>query len=244
VAERPPADSVPRRSAAEDAAERITELIASGEFPPGARLPPERDLCLRLTVSRPTLREAIRALGAMGVLQSRQGAGTYVTDLAPLTLSGPLRFMIGLNPRSLVELADVRRLLESGAAELAAGTIEPAQLDELRAVIEELRSEPVTPARMAELDARFHRVIHVAARNDLLLALLDGMGSLAERSRRITGREPRLRRTTMAAHERIYHALAARDPAAARLAMLDHLSEVRDVIQKALDTTATPTYEG
>jgi DNA-binding FadR family transcriptional regulator len=146
VADPTPAHSVPRRSAAEETAERITELISGGEFPPGARLPPERDLCLRLTVSRPTLREAIRALGAMGVLQSRQGAGTYVTDLAPLTLSGPLRFMIGLNPRSLVELADVRRLLESGAAELAAATITAEQLEDLRAVIDQLRSEPVTPA--------------------------------------------------------------------------------------------------
>ena len=61
----------------------------------------------------------------MGVLQSRQGAGTYVTDLASITLAEPLRFMIGLNSRSLLELADVRRLLESGAAELAASEIEP-----------------------------------------------------------------------------------------------------------------------
>ena len=75
----------------------------------------------------------------MGVLQSRQGAGTYVTDLASITLAEPLRFMIGLNSSSLIELADVRRLLESGAAERAAGLITREELDELREMIDELR---------------------------------------------------------------------------------------------------------
>ena len=127
---RGPNSSFPRRSAATDAAEKIKALITEGSLVAGSRLPPERDLCLRLAVSRPTLREAIRSLGTMGVLQSRQGAGTYVTDLAAITLAEPLRFMIGLNSRSLVELADVRRLLESGAAELAAEQILPEELAE------------------------------------------------------------------------------------------------------------------
>jgi GntR family transcriptional repressor for pyruvate dehydrogenase complex len=227
--------SVPRRSAAADAAEKIKDLITSGAFPPGAQLPPERDLCLRLSVSRPTLREAIRSLGAMGVLQSRQGAGTYVTDLASITLAEPLRFMIGLNSRSLVELADVRRMLESGAAELAAGLIDDAELAELAGIIETLRGPPLPPARMIELDGQFHRIIHGAARNGLLQALLGGMSGLADRSRSITGRQPGLLATTMRAHTRIYDALAARDQVAARLAMLEHLDEVRRALERALE---------
>jgi GntR family transcriptional repressor for pyruvate dehydrogenase complex len=227
--------SVPRRSAAADAAEKIKDLITSGAFAPGSQLPPERDLCLRLAVSRPTLREAIRSLGAMGVLQSRQGAGTYVTDLASITLAEPLRFMIGLNSRSLVELADVRRLLESGAAELAASQIEDDELAQLAAVIETLHGPPLEAPQMRELDAQFHRVIHVAARNGLLLALLDGMSGLADRSRSITGRQPGLRESTMRAHGRIYAALEARDPAASRSAMLQHLDEVRHALERALE---------
>jgi GntR family transcriptional regulator, transcriptional repressor for pyruvate dehydrogenase complex len=227
--------SVPRRSAAADAAEKIKELITSGAFAPGSQLPPERDLCLRLAVSRPTLREAIRSLGAMGVLQSRQGAGTYVTDLASITLAEPLRFMIGLNSRSLVELADVRRLLESGAAELAARQIEDDELAELAAIIETLHGPPLEVPEMRELDAQFHRVIHVAARNGLLLALLDGMSGLADRSRTITGRQPGLRETTLHAHERVYIALAAHDPIASRSAMLQHLDAVRHALEQALE---------
>jgi GntR family transcriptional repressor for pyruvate dehydrogenase complex len=238
VADAPgPAGSFPRRSAATDAAEKIKALITEGSFVAGSRLPPERDLCLRLAVSRPTLREAIRSLGTMGVLQSRQGAGTYVTDLASLTLAEPLRFMIGLNSRSLLELAEVRRLLESGAAELAASEIRPEELDELRAVIDELQRDPPTTTRFIELDTQFHRVIHVAARNGLLLALLDGMGGLAERSREITGRSAGLLEGTIRSHTAIYDSLAAGDPAGARAAMLEHLAEIREALVSALAPT-------
>ncbi|MDX6567496.1 MAG: GntR family transcriptional regulator, transcriptional repressor for pyruvate dehydrogenase complex [Gaiellales bacterium] len=236
VADEPgPGSSFPRRSAANDAADKIKALITEGSLVAGSRLPPERELCQRLAVSRPTLREAIRSLGAMGVLQSRQGAGTYVTDLAAITLAEPLRFMIGLNSRSLVELADVRRLLESGAAEFAAATIRPEELAELRAVIDELSRGTVHPARFIELDTHFHRVIHVAARNGLLLALLDGVGGLAERSREITGRQPGLLAATIRSHAAIFDALEAHDSAAARAAMLDHLDEIRDVLTELLD---------
>jgi GntR family transcriptional repressor for pyruvate dehydrogenase complex len=232
-----PESSFPRRSAATDAAAKIKTLITEGSFVAGSRLPAERDLCLRLAVSRPTLREAIRSLETMGVLESRQGAGTYVTDLASITLAEPLRFMIGLNARSLVELADVRSLLESGAAELAATEIRPDELDQLHAVIDELRLGTVHPARFIELDTHFHRVIHVAARNGLLLALLDGVGALAERSRTITGRQPGLLASTIRAHGKIYDALAARDPLAARRAMLEHLEEIRGVLNQLLEQT-------
>jgi GntR family transcriptional regulator, transcriptional repressor for pyruvate dehydrogenase complex len=238
VAEAPePETSFPRRSAATDAAAKIKTLITEGSFVAGSRLPAERDLCLRLSVSRPTLREAIRSLETMGVLESRQGAGTYVTDLASITLAEPLRFIIGLNARSLVELTDVRRLLESGAAELAATEIRPDELADLRAVIDELRLGTVHPTRFIELDTHFHRVIHVAARNALLLALLDGVGALAERSRTITGRQPGLLASTIRAHVKIYDALAARDPVAARRAMLEHLDEIREVLNQLLEQT-------
>ncbi|HEY1480332.1 MAG TPA: FadR/GntR family transcriptional regulator [Gaiellales bacterium] len=230
--------SVPRRSAATDAAEKIKDLISGGAFPPGSQLPPERDLCLQLAVSRPTLREAIRSLGTMGVLQSRQGAGTYVTDLASITLAEPLRFMISLNSRSLVELADVRRLLESGAAELAASEIEQQELDELALVIDELGAPELSSLRVLELDVQFHRVIHVAARNGLLLALLDGMSGLADRSRSITGRRPDVLAATLHAHQEIYDALAAHDPPASRAAMLDHLQTVRRALEEALQQGA------
>lgn len=234
-----PESSFPRRSAATDAAEKIKALITEGSFVAGARLPPERDLCLRLSVSRPTLREAIRSLGTMGVLQSRQGAGTYVTDLASITLAEPLRFMIGLNSRSLVELADVRQLLESGAAALAATQITPEELDELRGVIDELETGTLHPTRFIELDEHFHRVIHVAARNGLLLALLDGMSGLTGRSREITGRVPGLLAGTIRSHGRILEALVAGDPEAARRAMLQHLDEIRGALIEQLEQAPT-----
>jgi GntR family transcriptional regulator, transcriptional repressor for pyruvate dehydrogenase complex len=244
VADAPGPESIfPRRSAATDAAEKIKALITDGQLVAGARLPPERDLCLRLSVSRPTLREAIRSLGTMGVLQSRQGAGTYVTDLASLTLAEPLRFMIGLNSRSLIELADVRRLLESGAAELAAREITPEELSDLHGVIDALHVEPLHPGEFIDLDTRFHRVIHIAARNGLLLALLDGMSGLADRSREITGRQPGLLAGTIRSHTAIYDALLVGDPVAARRAMLEHLDEIREALVQILAQEAQARVE-
>ena len=145
--------------------------------------------------------------------------------------------MIGLNSRSLVELADVRRLLESGAAELAPPRSRPDELDELRGRDRRAaRCGTVQPARFIELDARFHRVIHVAARNGLLLALLDGMSGLAERSRTITGRQPgvcwrpRCARTT-----RIYEALAAHDPVARDARCSSTWTTIRSALDRALE---------
>jgi GntR family transcriptional repressor for pyruvate dehydrogenase complex len=148
--------------------------------------------------------------------------------------------MIGLNSRSLVELADVRRLLESGATELAAEHILPEELAELHTVIDELKRGTVQTARFIELDTQFHRVIHVAARNDLLLALLDGVGGLAERSREITGRQPGLLAATIRSHSAICDALEAHDPQAARAAMLEHLDEIRDVLTRLLKGAPEP----
>jgi DNA-binding FadR family transcriptional regulator len=104
-------------------------------------------------------------------------------------------------------------------------------------VIDELRLGTVHPTRFIERDTHFHRVIHVAARNALLLALLDGVGALAERSRTITGRQPGLLASTIRAHVKIYDALAARDPVAARRAMLEHLDEIREVLNQLLEQT-------
>jgi DNA-binding FadR family transcriptional regulator len=83
-------------------------------------------------------------------------------------------------------------------------------------------------------------VIHVAARNDLLLALLDGVGELAERSREITGRQPGLLAATIRSHSAIYDALEAHEPHAARTAMVEHLDEMRDVLTRLLERAPVP----
>src|SRR5438046_2326491 len=112
-----------RRSASvtQEAIERIRERIASGEWGPGTRLPREADLAAQLGLSRNSLREAVRALSLIRVLEVRQGDGTYVSSLAPDLLLESTRMATDLLPgRSVLELFEVRRLLEPAAVALAA----------------------------------------------------------------------------------------------------------------------------
>ena len=123
--------TVRRRSVATDAIDQMKALVASGALVPGEQLPPERVLSEMLGVSRPTLREAVNALAAMGVVEKRQGSGTYVTNLSGEVLAQPMVFILDVNPKALRDLAEVRIALETSAAASAALRIGEAQLEEL-----------------------------------------------------------------------------------------------------------------
>src|SRR5213595_2922702 len=122
---------------AEEVVVRLRDMIHSGELSPGDRLPPERDLAKLLGVSRPTLRAGIRSLAAHGVLQSRQGAGTFVVDNdgPPSLDSSPLRLMAALHGFTSAEMFEARRSIEMAMAGLAA---ERATGDNMASMAEEL----------------------------------------------------------------------------------------------------------
>lgn len=225
-------ETIARRSVASDAVDQIKRLIASGRLKPGDRLPGERELSTSLGVSRPTLREAIRSLVVMGMLESRHGDGTYVTDLASATISEPFVFMLNRSSSSLRELVGVRLMLESGATELAAGAISPGELAELRRILDELGDHRGDPDAFADLDVVFHRTIHVASRNKLLLAMLDSIAHLGRQSRAVTVRRPGVIESSLRGHAVILEALERGDAGAARDAMIAHLAHVRDALDQ------------
>ena len=222
---------IPRRSVAADAREQITHLITSGTLKPGEKLPPERQLIESLGVSRPTLREGIAALTAMGILEARQGAGTFVSELDPSRIVEPLVLIVNLNSKTLHQLFDVRRVLETGAASFAAEQASDAELAEIRRLADAHGRAQGQLARFIQLDIEFHRAIHRATHNELLVALLESVTNLARESRAVTTRRPEVRARAHGDHARIVAALEARDPLAARDAMLAHL----DHMQLALD---------
>jgi GntR family transcriptional repressor for pyruvate dehydrogenase complex len=225
---------VVRRSIASDAREQITLLITSGALKPGEKLPPERQLIETLGVSRPTLREGIAALTAMGILEARQGAGTFVGNLDPARIVEPLVLIVNLNSKVLGELFDVRRILESGAIQLAAETITDEELAEVRRLAAELDRAQRSVKRFMQLDVEFHRAIHRASHNELLIALLESVAQLARDSRAVTSQKVEVRERAHRDHVRIVKALEKHDPGLAREAMLAHLAHMR----KALDATA------
>jgi GntR family transcriptional regulator, transcriptional repressor for pyruvate dehydrogenase complex len=215
---------VERRTASAAAIEQIRTLVAAGTLVPGQRLPPERELSELLGVSRPTLREAVRALVAIGVLETRAGSGTYVTDLSPETIAGPLAFVLDVNHRSLLDLFEVRLLLEVAAAKWAAARIDGDALDRLEHEVEALAAWIEDVERFTDADIAFHRIIHESAGNDILLALMSNVSVLDRQTRLLLSQERKAREETIPEHENILRNLRRRSPEGAARAMHRHLS--------------------
>lgn len=211
------------------AIEHIKDKIASGAFLPGQRLPTERDLAAELGLSRSSMREAIRALTVLGVLEVRHGAGVYVTALDADGLLENLGVVAEVSRgETLLHLVQVRKILEPAAAMAAAARITDDGLAKLRAEMAAME-RGTTAEEIVEHDMEFHRLVNEAAGNPVLAALLSGLSSRTFRARVWRGYDedgvfPR----TFAEHERIYQALADRDPEGARLAAAVHIGAVED----------------
>ena len=154
------------------AIDSIRAMIRSGELAPGERLPPEQELADRLGVSRGSLREAVRALSQINVLDVRRGDGTYVTSLAPSELlSGMVFAMELLQTKDLDEVVEVRQLLLPPAAALAAQRVTDEQLTEMHDVIEQLE-QATDPDEIARLHDRFGSLVYDATGNETLSSIL------------------------------------------------------------------------
>ena len=125
-----------RPSASERVAERLMSLIGSGNIAPGDKLPSENELAKALHVSRPVVREALRGLAMMGIVESRQGGGNYVTDLKPNRLMAPLSFVLSLQDYSLESLFRAREVIDTGLAAEAARKVTSEQLDRFAELVE------------------------------------------------------------------------------------------------------------
>src|SRR5689334_9915629 len=145
----------------DQAIDQIKQLIIDGEFLPGSRLPKEQGLAQRLGLSRNSLREAVRALTLIGVLEPRVGDGTYVTSLEPELLLTGMGFVSDLlTGPTLLELHQVRRILEPVATEMAATRLDDDDLAALERCLAAMDDAETTQAFIAA-DAEFHRIIVV-----------------------------------------------------------------------------------
>ncbi|WP_377269401.1 FadR/GntR family transcriptional regulator [Peterkaempfera sp. SMS 1(5)a] len=225
-------------SVTDEAITRIREMIASGRLRPGDRLPREADLAAMLGLSRNSLREAVRALSLIHVLDVRQGDGTYVTGLEPERLLEAVGFMVELrHGGSLLEVLEVRRMLEPAATATAALRATAEQL----AGLEELqrRAEAATTVEeLVECDVDFHRGIVAAAGNSVLSGLLAQIGSPTVRARVWRGLtdEGALART-LAEHRAILDALRARRADLAQAYALVHIAGVEEWLRSSTAPT-------
>jgi GntR family transcriptional repressor for pyruvate dehydrogenase complex len=219
----------------DSAIDKIKEMIMSGELHPGDRLPKEADLAERLGLSRNSLREAVKALSLIRVLDVRQGDGTYVTSLQPRLLLDALTFVVDFHrDHTVLEFFEVRRILEPAAAAKAAQTMNDGDIAQLRGVLEELDDDPTAEELVAN-DLEFHRQIAAGSGNSVLSSLIESLSGPTTRARIWRGltQEGAVAKTRDQ-HWAIYDAIAARQPEIASAWATVHVAGVEDWLRRAL----------
>lgn len=215
---------------------QIEQLILRGILRPGERLPSERELSDRLGVSRPSLREAVAELQGRGLLATRASAGIYVADVLGNAFSPALVRLFAAHEEAVFDYIAFRRDLESIAAERAATHGSETDLKVVDAVFRKIEAAHTkrNPADEAELDAEFHLAILEASHNVVLLHMMRSMFDLLREgvffNRQIMFNNRTTRDLLLEHHRAINDALQARDPAAAREAVITHLSFVEDAL--------------
>jgi GntR family transcriptional regulator, transcriptional repressor for pyruvate dehydrogenase complex len=222
-------------SVTDQAIEQIKKMIVSGELGPGQRLPRESDLAAHLGLSRNSLREAVRALTLLRILDTRQGDGTYVTSLEPDILSEALSFLVDFQQdRTVLDLLEVRRLMEPAATAMAAQRITDEELAELERLLEEAAACSTVEQFVAN-DISFHRTIGSASGNVVLASLLDSLSGPTTRARIWRGvTQADAVERTQAEHRSIYYALSHRQPDVARAWATVHVAGVEAWLEAAL----------
>lgn len=206
---------------------RIKEMIMSGALAPGDRLPPESVLAERLGLSRNSLREAVKGLSLMGVLDVRQGAGTYVTSLQPDLLLGAMEFVVDFHrDDTVLQFLEVRRILEPAATAMAAARMGEDELAAVEAHLAALPPEPTVEELVAS-DLEFHRLIVRGSGNDVLASLIESLSGPIQRARAWRGTvDAGAWARTVREHRAIVQALRSRSAQVAHAAATVHIAGV------------------
>ena len=217
--------------------QHVRREIEAGRLGPGDRLPPERELSLRMGVSRPSLRSGLRTLQAMGIITSRRGAGTFIVEGPPHLGKAPLEFLAALHGFTLDQMYEARRLLEVGAAGLAA---ERATGEQMAGMADELTGMFATldePLVFLRHDLGFHRAVAAGSGNPIVAAIIGTLTEIIWETGRINMSGFSLRESAET-HRRIYEAIRARSAERARQEMREHLEHARweQVKREATDT--------
>lgn len=225
----------------DEAIEKIKAMIVSGELGPGSKLPKEADLAERLGLSRNSLREAVKALSLIRVLDVRQGDGTYVTSLQPELLLDTLGFVVDFHQDDTVlEFLEVRRILEPAAAAMAARVMPDEDIAALREVLDDL-AEDASLEELIANDFAFHRAIAVGSGNTVLCSLIEGLSGPTARARTWRGvtEEGAVERTRQQ-HRAIFEAIAGRRPDLAHSWATVHVAGVEQWLRDTLGADGSP----
>ncbi|MHB1491506.1 MAG: FadR/GntR family transcriptional regulator [Cellulomonas sp.] len=222
-----------RQSLVAMVADDLLDRIVAGEFPPDSTLPGELELAAHHDVSRMTVREAMKTLAAQHVIRVERGRGTFVNPLARWTsMEAVLRAASdGVNAAAAsVQLIELRRMLETGAAELAATRISPTELEALGACLEEMRAAHAADDvdRFVTADLAFHDLVLRASGNAFVVLMVEPLSRVLAASRAQTSRVTEIQGHAIDEHTRVHAALTSGDPEHSRLAMDHHMTQTLD----------------
>lgn len=218
----------PRRLISEQVASRLLAMIKSGNLRAGDRLPTEQQMTIAFGISRPPLREALKALTLMGVLESRQGGRYTVTDLSPSRLVAPFNVMLSVGEYDVHEHFEARTVVELELVRLAAERASPDQRRRILQHAVDGRAFHDDPVAFRLLDFEFHQSLYDAAANRLMSALAQGLYDVALDVRRVASSLPGIIEKSVGQHIEIAEAVLQGDPAGATAAGRRHLEHVRD----------------
>ena len=214
---------------------QVKSMIAEGRLKSGDQLPPERDLAEKFVVSRTSVREALRALESLGLVEIRPGEGTFVREVSVESLIEPLALVMLSQREAISELFEARRMIEPALAALAARRATPEDVQEMDRILEAQAKEVAAGRTGLEQDAQFHAAVGAAAHNRAITRIAHAVMDLLRQSREDSLNRPGRPDRSHNDHRRLLAAIRARDESAARQAMIDHLEAVEALVLGADD---------
>ncbi|MBI1846646.1 MAG: FadR family transcriptional regulator [Candidatus Rokubacteria bacterium] len=214
----------------EEIVRQVKAMIAEGRLKSGDRLPPERDLAEKFVVSRTSVREALRALESLGLIEIRAGEGTFVRGGSVEALIEPLALVLLSQREAIGELFEARRLLEPAIAALAARRATPDEVAEMARILEAQAREIAGGGTGLTQDAAFHAAIASAAHNRAITRIVHAIMDLLSQSREESLNTPGRPTRSHQDHRRVLDAITRRDPDEAARAMADHVAAVERLV--------------
>ena len=226
-------NSIKHTKISEDIANQIKRLIIDGELKPGDQLPPERELIKQLGVSRPSLREALNALAAMGFLEVRQAKRTFVRSITSKLLEDPLALLIKADTQKIFDLIEVRKAIETWGAYHAAQKASSEDIEQLGTIISEMKRAFEEGRSWEKQDADFHMAIAKATHNTIQMHIMSAIYDLLRESVAKIFTDPKKVKKLYQQHYQIFSAIKNHSPDKARERTLEHLNYVESEVKKA-----------
>jgi GntR family transcriptional regulator, transcriptional repressor for pyruvate dehydrogenase complex len=230
---------IKKRRVADEIADRIRGMILAGAFPPGQPLPAERDLAEQFGVSRGAIRDALRMLEMIGLIETRHGQGTFPQELTVDRLVAPLTAVMAYRPDMRDELMDVRRMFEPAVARAAAPRATEEDFADLERMLDAQRLKLKAGESPIIEDTSFHALLARSTQNRVVVSIMAILNDLLVESRKLALNQNGRPEQSIRGHEAVIAALRRRDPDGAAQAMNTHIQQIADLQMQSQQLSAS-----